>query len=213
MSDNTQINPAGERIAKAICIIFHPLLMPTYGMMFIAFLSSKTVFALPLMVNLEVIFLFFVLTFLLPALAIYYLFTSKRIGDLDVSDRKQRNTPYVVAMLSALVTLYLFGGMYRYLFIVPMISSYLLCIIAATIENHFTKVSVHAMACGAMNSFLFMINLYAEARYFWLFVAGILVSGLVCSARLFLNRHNEFQVLLGFISGICITFAAFFVGI
>lgn len=213
MSERTHNEEAGDKLAKAVSKLFHPLIMPTYGMIFLAVLSSATILALPLIVNLEVIFLFFVLTFLLPVLAIYFLVLNKRIDDLEVSNRKQRNTPYVIAMLSALVTLYLFGGMYRYLFPFQLLSAYLFSVVAAAIVNNFTKVSAHAMGCGAMNCFLFMINLHTGTRYFWLFVASILVSGLVSSARLRLNQHNEFQVGLGFILGICTTFAAFFVGI
>lgn len=213
MSEQTHNEEIGERLAKAVSKIFHPLIMPTYGMIFLAMLSSVTVLALPLRVNLELIFLFFVLTFLLPVLAIYYLVLNKRIDDLEVSNRKQRNTPYIIAMLSALVAFYLFGGMYRYFFTLQLMSAYLFSIITATIVNNFTKVSAHAMGCGAMNCFLFMVNLHTGTRYFWLFVASLLVSGLLCSARLILKQHNEFQVGLGFILGICTTFAVFFVGI
>lgn len=213
MSEQTHNEEIGERLAKTVSKIFHPLIMPTYGMIFLAVLSSVTVLALPLRVNLELIFLFFVLTFLLPVLAIYYLVLNKRIDDLEVSNRKQRNTSYIIAMLSALVALYFFGGMYRYFFTLQLMSAYLFSIITATIVNNFTKVSVHAMGCGAMNCFLFMVNLHTGTRYFWLFVASLLVSGLVCSARLILKQHNEFQVGLGFILGICTTFAVFFVGI
>ena len=213
MDGQTHKQEQGEKLAKALSKLFHPLLMPTYGMIFLAVLSSTTVLALPPMVNFELIFLFFVLTFLLPVSAIYFLVLNKRIDDLQVSDRKQRKTPYLIAMLSALVALYLFGGMYRYLFPFQLLSAYLFSIVAAAIVNNFTKLSVHAMACGAMNCFLFMVNLRTGTSHFWLFVASLLVSGLVCSARLRLNRHNEFQVGLGFILGICTTFAAFFVGI
>lgn len=56
MSEQTHNEEIGERLAKTVSKIFHPLIMPTYGMIFLAMLSSVTVLALPLRVNLELIF-------------------------------------------------------------------------------------------------------------------------------------------------------------
>ena len=189
------------KVAKLASALFHPLIMPTYGFIFLTIFSSKLLFVRNILADIELIFVFFVLSFIVPAFAIYAYCVGKKIENLSLIEREDRKTPYMIVMFTSLALLYFFGGMIDKIFLLQMLSVY------------FTKISAHAMSCGAMTSFIFMINIYTNSKYIWLFIFSILISGLVCSSRLKLNMHNNFQIVLGYILGICTTFAVFFTGL
>ncbi|MBO5963829.1 MAG: phosphatase PAP2 family protein [Bacteroidales bacterium] len=201
------------KVAKLASALFHPLIMPTYGFIFLTIFSSKLLFVRNILADIELIFVFFVLSFIVPAFAIYAYCVGKKIENLSLIEREDRKTPYMIVMFTSLALLYFFGGMIDKIFLLQMLSVYLFCVIEASIVNRFTKISAHAMSCGAMTSFIFMINIYTNSKYIWLFIFSILISGLVCSSRLKLNMHNNFQIVLGYILGICTTFAVFFTGL
>ncbi len=201
------------KVAKLASALFHPLIMPTYGFIFLTIFSSKLLFVSNTLTDIELIFVFFVLSFIVPAFAIYAYCVGKKIESLSLVRREDRKTPYIIVMFTSLALLYFFGGLIDKVFLLQMLSVYLFCVIEASIVNRFTKISAHAMACGAMTSFVFMINMYTNSTYIWLFIVCILVSGLVCSSRLKLNMHNNFQIVLGYMLGICTTFAVFFTGL
>lgn len=201
------------KIAKAVSRLFHPLIMPMYGFIFLAYLTSATSIAYPTMFYLQLLSGLFLLTCLMPALGIYVLYLEKRISSLSLNERKERKIPYFILMIVSFSLLYFYGKALPILFFYQICIVYFLCVVEACIINFFVKISAHAMACGAMNAFLFAINIYTDTSCFWLFVASILISGLVCSARLKLKRHDNFQLSLGYILGICTTFAVFFTGL
>lgn len=201
------------KLSKAISRVFHPIIMPMYGFIFLAYLSSATPIAYSMQFSFQLLLGLFLLICLIPSLAIYLLYLEKHISSLSLTERKERNKPYLILLIVSFSLLYFFGKALPMIFFYQLCMIHFLCVLQAFIINFFTKISAHAIGCGAMSGFLFAVNIYTDTSCFWLFVLSILISGLVCSARLKLNAHNNFQVTLGFILGICTTFAVFFTGL
>ncbi len=70
--------------------------------------------------------------------------------------------------------------------------------------NNFWRLSIHAYGWGfALYLMLFQYS-YIFENVFFMSVLAILASGLVLTSRLYLGRHNNLQVHLGFAIGVAI---------
>ncbi len=70
--------------------------------------------------------------------------------------------------------------------------------------NNFWRLSIHAYGWGfALYLMLFQYS-YIFENVFFMSVLAILASGLVLASRLYLGRHNNLQVHLGFAIGVAI---------
>ena len=89
---------------------------------------------------------------------------------------------------------------------------YALCLSGAvvisifTIVNNYFKVSLHATGVGIFTGFL--LAYFSEQLFFniWILALGFIVSGIVLSSRLFLEKHTPKELLVGYVFSFLITF-------
>lgn len=81
-------------------------------------------------------------------------------------------------------------------------------ILLLTVITLFWKISAHAIAIGGVLGFLCALNLTLPASELMVPVVAIaLISGIIMSARLYLNSHNPPQVYSGAFLGFIVSFA------
>lgn len=189
-----------EKTSQIISIIFHPLIVPTYGMIFMFMVVPylKVMFMVSKALFLFYILSFFVMTCLFPALTLLYMYKKKLISNLYVGERKERFYPLIITLAYYVVYLVFFAlkvsdTITTFMLLIPIIGMLL-----AFILTFFIKVSFHSIAMGAVLGFLFVLP---NIRQYLYIVIALLVAGSVCSARLILNRYTIKQVVLGFIVG------------
>lgn len=135
---------------------------------------------------------------LLPILFIFYLLQSGRIGDLHMSNTSERNVPYVVGVLAALIAYAVINlldgpGLLRCLALYNIVA-----LTALGLINTRWLISIHATSiAGAwmMTTFVF--------GWTWSLVMLPLVV-LVCWTRFYLKRHSVAQILAGVVLGVII---------
>ena len=71
-----------------------------------------------------------------------------------------------------------------------------------TILNFWWKISIHAVGVGAITALLVILSILMQTDLLVFIVTAILISGLVMSARLFLNLHEPAEVWVGYFFGI-----------
>jgi membrane-associated phospholipid phosphatase len=86
-----------------------------------------------------------------------------------------------------------------------MIASVLL-IVALLLISFKWKISIHAAAAGAVTATLFALSFRTGMNPVFAIVAMVIVSGLVGTARLLLNKNNLLQVAAGFLLGLIILY-------
>lgn len=194
-----------KKLSQILSSIFSPLLVPTYGMALAGFLTILHL--LPNQLIWTAIGITFVITCLIPASAIIAMYRSGHIKDPGLNERTERTLPYVINVLC-----YIGCGFFLYKANAPLwlpmffAGAALACAINAVV-NRWWKISAHAVAMGGLVALLFRIVASHYALYnmnVWL-SAGIIVAGLVMTARIYLGRHTLWQVILGFANGfICV---------
>jgi membrane-associated phospholipid phosphatase len=146
--------------------------------------------------------LYGLLVSLAPILVVVFLLKSGRIAELHMSNTRERNIPYLSAILFAGIAYGLIAGfngpeLLRCLALFNVIE-----LIMLTLINHFWLISLHAT--GAMASAVLVGLVFGWPLS--LLVGGPLVIS-VCWVRLFLKRHTVTQIVAGLALGAMVVFS------
>lgn len=191
-----------EAMAEMISQMFSPFVMPTYAIFFalnLNFIATQTLLSTRVIVTLAIL----ALTCIIPIISIAILHRLGRISDVGVNKQNERTVPYIVTIMG-----YLAGAIYLTNVNAPQwIAMFLigagLSAITSMLINLKWKISAHAAGMGGVLAMFFTIwiNDYAQHDFFIATSIMILLTGLVGTSRLILNRHTLGQVLAGTLNG------------
>jgi hypothetical protein len=190
-----------DTLAKIITVIFHPLLMPLYGLLII--FSAPTLFGfIPFVQKKVIILILLTNNILLPLSLLPYLKWRKIITTWSLSDRSERIIPMALTSLFYFVTLYIVLKYRIPVFIKTVILSTALLAFAVSLINFWWKISVHSVGAGALTALIFVLSFKMHTPLTIFLIPAIIISGLVLSSRLQLNSHSPKEVWLGYLLGI-----------
>lgn len=188
-------------VSRTVSFVFSPLLVPTYGIL-LAFCLSFLVI-LPTQTKLVVTLTTFLMTGIMPFATILLLWKSKRISEPSLRARAERKWPYIITTICYLanVAYLIFLKAPSWLWAFMLGASISLLIVMAI--NSRWKISAHTTAMGGLVAMLFRIAVcgYNPMPIDGVLTATILLTGMVGTARLLLQRHTLSQVLAGFVVG------------
>lgn len=194
-----------KKFSQILSAVLSPLLVPTYGMALVGFLTILRL--LPVSLIWTAIGITFVITCLIPVSAIMAMYRMGYIKDPGLNERTERTVPYIVTVLC-----YLGCGFFFYKANAPIwlpmffAGGALACVINIVVNRRW-KISAHAAAIGGLVALMFRVVASHYALYnmnVWLSCV-IILAGLVMTARVFLERHTLMQVILGFANGfVCV---------
>ncbi|MEZ4905495.1 MAG: hypothetical protein R2822_28890 [Spirosomataceae bacterium] len=150
-------------------------------------------------------------TFLIPCLAIYYLFRAGYISSLHLDGLADRRLPYFVTTLLYSFATYFFSIQLASLAeIAPeigvILASVTISIALVGLISLRWKISAHATGMGGFLGALFGIVVkFNENHLIYPLLIGIVLGGMLLSARLQLNAHTPAQVGAGTALGILIS--------
>jgi hypothetical protein len=189
-----------DTLAKIISVIFHPLLMPLYGLLII--FSAPTLFGYLPFVQKK--FLFMILSannVLLPFSLIPFFKYRKMISSWTMENRDERIIPLAVTSFFYFVTVYIVIRFNIPLFIKAFVLSTALLSLAVTLINFWWKISIHSVGAGAFTALLLALSVKMHTPLTPFLLAAILSAGLILSSRLQLNTHSPKEVWLGYLLG------------
>jgi len=73
--------------------------------------------------------------------------------------------------------------------------------VAGLILNNFIKISLHALAMGGAVTAIMLFSFFYQTPLGLYLCISLLIAGIVCTARLVLNSHTNFEIYAGFIVG------------
>jgi membrane-associated phospholipid phosphatase len=191
------------RIARIISFLFHPLLMPTIGIMIIfntgyfAYLSWE----LKRLVTL----ITFTGTFLFPVSIVPLFVYFKWVQQLEMMTYRER----IIPLLFTSIMYYLTFVVLRKIPVPGIVYSFTLACAVGVFLNLLIsfrwKISSHLIGIGGTTGLVLMLSITEGAGITLYLVSSILVSGLIAHARLKLNAHTPLQVYAGFLLGFMVT--------
>ena len=145
-------------LATILSTIFHPLLMPTYGIAIALYTSYMRVFGDRLLGIIVIGVL--LTTCILPSLGIFILYKTGHISDFRLHNRTERTVPYIINFVC-----YIACYLYLYRFGIPnwilsFIAGAIVSLIISLFINRYWKISAHMVAAGAMVVLVFLMSIY-----------------------------------------------------
>lgn len=199
-TDSAQPSTLPDTLAKIVSIVFHPLLMPLYGL---AILLSAPTFLKYLPVEAKRVLFTVILidNVFIPLALIPFLRYRNLISSYHIDDRKERIIPLLITSILYCTTSFI---VFRYqipFFLKSFIFATSVVSIVVSMINFWWKISIHAVGAGALTAMVFSLSLKMHTPLTWYLMLVILASGLILSARLRLKAHNPSQVWVGFLTG------------
>ncbi len=191
------------KIAKIISVIFHPMLMPTYGII-LMFSFPTYLQSMQYELKKAIVLIVFLSTFITPLLAFLMLTSLKIIKSIELADKKERLIPYAVALAFLSGTLFLFlnfpANIPSYIFIFLLLS--IIGLVILTLLNFWIKVSAHSSGASGLFAFFTFFLFQFNLDPIILLLPAAIITGIISWARLQLNAHTPKEIYLGILAGV-----------
>lgn len=192
-----------SKLATLLSWIMVPLIMPVVTVILALSLSSLS--AIPFNAKLRIVLVVAGFNTILPMVLIGVLKGVGIIKDLGLNCRKERVIPYLIIIAGlVLTTIYLRNGnapaWLWSLYVGAAVASAICCVI-----NMWWKISAHATGAAGVIATLIIISMFGNPimSLRWWLAGACLLTGLMGSARVFLRRHTDRQVMAGYVCGFC----------
>ncbi|AQS95269.1 hypothetical protein BXQ17_08840 [Polaribacter sp. BM10] len=190
-----------------ISVIFHPIVVPTIGVLLYFILIPSSY---PSNLKLTLLSLIFVMTYLVPLLILILFKKLKLIESFNAYTIKERKLP--VAMM--IVLFYLLGntianiGAMRDISLLFYATSGALMLLYVLFIFKI-KTSIHLLSLGISTAFFLIIDINNSSNFPLVIILNILIAGIVANARLYLKAHKPSEVYIGFFMGFISTFITY----
>lgn len=202
----------GKVPAKILSVLFHPLLLPTIGLL-ILFNSGSILDLLSFRIQKIVFITVFMGTCILPLCFIPFFIFQKIIKNVQMENNRERLLPFLVTSLLYFFCYYMLIKLELPTKLnLPEINILNLFILAAGI-NVFTlflfsfkyKISAHMAGIGGLTGALIAVSFVLKINLEYFIISSIFVSGIIGYSRLKLKTHREYQIYVGWFSGFIIS--------
>lgn len=196
--------------AKFFSYVFHPLIIPTLGMIIIFNSNSYVNFAIPFELKKAVVILVGLSTFVIPTLFTLFLQNRGYIKTIEMETTKERVIPYGFTVIFYFFTIYMMIKAPIPPIIFNFMIGALVSVILAFVVNLKWKISAHMIGIGGLVGALIATSFLLNVNLISYITLSIFVAGLVASSRLILNAHSPNQLIVGFLIGmICQVFSIY----
>lgn len=201
-----------KAFANSISVLFHPLLMATYGCLLLFYGIKNTVydFMTPPETKWRISLVVFVFTFVFPVLNILILYKLRRIPSICMENQNERTFPYIMTSLFYLGLFYLLKDVSIWGSFKLFILGAGMAILLTALINMKYKISAHMVGLGGLLGVLLSVAWLIKFDMTMFFIVLILISGLTAVCRLYLQQHTPSQIYTGFLLGFIIQAGLFF---
>ena len=187
------------RFYKFISIVFHPIVIPTIGILLYFIFTPNNINYFTKAIVLGFIF---VTTYILPLFILILFKKLNLIKSFKAESIQERKTPVVIMI----IVFYLLGSTFKKS---PNLSDigllfYATCLGLICVYTLFSlkiKTSIHLLSIGITTGFFFTLTTLYNENLILLISSLLLLSGLMANARLHLKAHTEKEVYIGFFIG------------
>ncbi|MBS1619895.1 MAG: hypothetical protein JST76_15350 [Bacteroidetes bacterium] len=203
-----------QRFATIISYLFHPLLFATYGAAFIVAVNPHLFAEYHLKAQILWIIITFIFTFMTPVILIGMMKRLELITDYQMTNPQERIIPYILTATLYLWTYRLFrpttqATAFTNQLISLMMLGASVAIFIGFFINIFRKISIHAIGMGCMLGLVLVMMQVSDYDLKLVFVGVIILGGVVGTARLVLDAHQQAEVYAGYLVGFIGMFFSF----
>jgi hypothetical protein len=211
LREQTVYHPVIRAMAKIISIIFHPLFVPVYILLFFLYVSPLTIGLDAqqkgrLTISFSMMYILFPLVTVLLAKALGF------INSIHLRTQKDRIIPYIA---SGIYYFWMWWVLHNQPgFPQPLVILSLAIFIASSgglLLNSYFKISMHGISVGVGSTFIYLLAVLSASSFGIYLSIALLIAGLVLTSRLINDDHNPKEVYAGFFLGVLAQLVAFWV--
>jgi hypothetical protein len=198
--ENSTTKKIGDITARTLTMVFNPFLMPIFGLLII--INSPTIFNY-LSKDIKRLLLLIVLinNGVLPFMFLSYMKVRNFISDWLIFNRAERMVPMFTSAIFYGLTVYI-----TYKFNIPtFIKTYFVAALVMALllgaVSFWMKASVHAAGMGSIVALIIVMIIKTQVPLIGYLISSIVLTGLVMSARLWLNAHTVKEIWVGLLLG------------
>ena len=151
-------------------------------------------------------------TFLVPVLGLLGMRFSETIKSLHLPDRKERIYPFSLVSIFYMMTVSFFYWKLNIdQVLIVTLALITTCLVMLTLITSFWKISAHQTAMGGWVAVVSVLSTkFTSEPLFYYLLLIIFLSGLIGTARLYLNAHRPAEIYGGFLLGFGICFPVYY---
>lgn len=206
--------------SNIISWVFMPLLMPIYALLLVMFIPSdidfiqngECMYAMDFQFKKAFLYMYLIFCVLAPGVSFLILKRRGIIASIEMEERTERFIPIAVMLVYCLVLFFYINYLINtnHLIVPKFLTTLPLSGAAVTavfiLVNRWRKISIHAASAGILVGFVLAYILQQVQYELWVFTLSLLITGIVMSARLYLQKHTFSEVIIGWLIGSFITF-------
>ncbi len=189
--------------SKILSYVVNPLFLTTFLFYLLTVHFPVIIVPNPVLTKL-LLGVLFIVTFILPVVSFAFMKKMGVISDMMIPIRTQRMLPllYTAAIYVAAGMMIFRDNKLNDFRISEMLFLVAGLMIVAGVITLYWKISAHALGVGGIVGVLLkLVFSFYGIEYIFALIVGIIVSGVVMSARLYLGAHTLAQVVAGFFLG------------
>jgi hypothetical protein len=210
--ENKYVHPLLKWPANFFSYIFHPTFIPVYVIAFLVYMHPSYFSGFSERNKLQTVIISCINLVAFPLLTVFLLKALGFIDSIFLRTRKDRIIPYMACGIFFFWAYTVFKKQEMYPTIMPsFILGVFLAASAALIANIYFKISMHAIGMGGWLGIFFVIAKENSMLMTWPIAAALLITGVVCTARLLVSNHTQRDIYVGLIVGFLAQVVAAFV--
>ncbi len=194
----------GKGSAKILSILFHPLLLPSIGIL-ILFNSGSILNFLPFQAKKIILLIVFVSTFVLPLTFVPFFIFQKIIKNVQMENKRERLVPFFVTSVLYFFCYYLLKRLGAPQTIISFILAAAINVFTLFLLSFKYKISAHMAGVGGLTGALIAISFILKINLEYFIIGAIIISGIIGYSRLKLETHKQYQIYIGWFTGLVIS--------
>lgn len=176
--------------------------MPTYGiLLYFSFVEPHLMSRLPDAARYGLFAITFLFTFVLPLIAVFFLYRIKVVTSFHVENSQERRWPFLITAACYIGAYYILPNLRELSVIRALILGAALSVVLTLVINLYTKISAHMVGIGGVAGAFLGLSIRLHIPFETVIYSTIAVAGIIGFARLALNAHTPAQVYAGFAVG------------
>lgn len=204
MGESFDNNKILSGVCKFVSFILHPLLVPLYLSLAVMSADAMTIL-LPTELQRYILNMICGYTLFIPLIAIVALRMLRVIDSYSLASRRERIAPLIVIIVCYSICAVILARVVPYLIWYKIMAAAVACVLAVFVINFFWKISLHMATMGGAIGIMLIMMFGGNTGMFIPLCAGIVLAGMLGSARLYLGKHTPLQVAAGFFLSLLIS--------
>ena len=214
--DNQETKPSYGIVLRAIAHLFsyllHPVFVPLYVIFFLIYIHPFAFVGFSPAEKIQTIFIVALNLVLFPLISVLLLKAVGFIDSIFLRTQKDRIIPYIASGIFFFWAYTVFKEQHRYPTILTIyVFGIFLASSAALITNIYLKVSMHAIGIAGWLGLFLLMSYYDGMMMSWPLALVVLLTGIVCTARLLINAHQPKEIYSGLLIGLTMQFISAYI--